>query len=83
MKLIAQIIVAAILLAHTPQAKACDETTIAYITSSGDVVELDDGTEWEIIAGDASAWNEGDDVLVCGTKLINQSDGESIDVVQR
>ena len=83
MKLIARAIVAAILFAHTAQAKACEETTIAFVTNSGDIIELDDGTEWEVVTGDASSWNEGDDVLVCGTKLINKSEGESILAMQR
>lgn len=33
-------------------AQACDEATIGHISANGDIIELDDGTEWEVNLGD-------------------------------
>jgi hypothetical protein len=68
------------------QAQACDEATIDHISANGDIIELDDGTEWEVSPRDQAtvlSWSEGDDVLVCDDKIINKDDGETIDVTER
>ena len=70
----------------TNQAKACDEASIDHISANGDIIELDDGTEWEVGAGNETSvlsWSEGDDVLVCNDSIIHKDDGEKIDVTQR
>jgi len=67
-------------------AKACDDASINHISANGDMIELDDGTEWEVSEGDEStvlSWSEGDDVLVCDDSIIHKDDGEKIDVTQR
>jgi hypothetical protein len=78
--------IAALFLA-TGTAHACDEASIDHISANGDIIELDDGTEWEVSPGDQTtvlSWSEGDDVLVCNNKIINKDeDGEKIDVTQR
>jgi hypothetical protein len=71
----------------TGTAHACDEASIDHISANGDIIELDDGTEWEVSPGDQTtvlSWSEGDDVLVCNNKIINKDeDSEKIDVAQR
>jgi hypothetical protein len=75
--------VAGVVLATQAQA-ACDEASIEHISPRGDLIELDDGTEYIIVSGDASGWTEGDDVLVCGDKIVNKSEnGESVKVAER
>jgi hypothetical protein len=78
---------AAALFLATGTAHACDEASIDHISANGDIIELDDGTEWEVSPGDQTtvlSWSEGDDVLVCNNKIINKDeDGEKIDVTQR
>jgi hypothetical protein len=67
------------------QAYACDEASVEHVSSTGAIIELDDGTTWEVSPGDratVSTW-EGDDVLVCDDKMINKSDGETVHVTER
>jgi hypothetical protein len=76
------ILLAAAFVAVTLPALACDDQTIEHITPSG-IIELDDGTEWEVTSGNTSGFNEGDDVLVCNDTMTNKDDGEQISVSQR
>jgi hypothetical protein len=81
------IMLALFLTASNGVAQACDEASIDHISTNGDIIELDDGTEWEVSPRDqavALSWTEGDDVLVCNDKIINKDeDGEKITVTQR
>jgi hypothetical protein len=85
MKRFTLLLLATLLLAN--QAQACDEASIQHISPRGDIIELDDGTEWTVSRGDRStvlSWSEGDEVLICNDKIINKDeDGEKISVAQR
>jgi hypothetical protein len=64
-------------------ASNCEKHSVDHVTPSGDIVELDDGTEWEVTDGtDVSGW-DGDDVLLCGGTLIHTDDGERAAVTER
>ena len=71
----------AMLLAHP--ALACDESSIETLSEDGDLISLDDGQSYDVLAGDqptAAAWTEGDDVLVRNDKIINKGSGETVEV---
>jgi hypothetical protein len=59
---------------------ACEDgLSIQEVFSGGSIVVLDDGSVWEMTAGDASGWSDGDDVVVCGDEIINTSENEKLD----
>jgi hypothetical protein len=68
------------LLAVAPPTLACEDgLSIQEISSGGSIIILDDGSVWEMTAGDASGWSDGDDVVVCGNEIINTSENEKLD----
>jgi hypothetical protein len=69
------------LLLLAPPALACEDgLSIQEVSSGGSIVILDDGSVWEMTAGNASGWSEGDDDVVCGKEIINTSENEKLDV---
>jgi hypothetical protein len=82
MKLFLRAVALSVLL-WSAQAHACDDQTIEHVSASGDIIELDDGTEWEVTSGSAYGWSDGDEVLVCDDTMTNKSNGERVEVTQR
>ena len=83
MKLKASIIVLGLSLLATGAARACDDVTIDHISQNGDIIETDDGGEYEVTSGSIAGWSEGDEVLVCDGTIIHKDDGEQITVASR
>jgi hypothetical protein len=62
----------------TPAWAACDKDTIDTLSDDGDLIVLTSGGSYDVDPGDqstASGWSEGDDVLVCGNKIIDKDQG--------
>lgn len=64
------------------RAQACEaDLTISTIASDGTIIKLDDGSIWEVEAGDAStssSWAVGEEIVACDDKLINTDDDEDV-----
>lgn len=55
---------------------------IEAVLSDGEVIKLEDGSLWEVDAGDqstASLWLAMTDVVVCDAKIINTEDNETVE----
>ena len=63
-------------------ALACEaDLSIVTVSSDGTIVKLDDGSVWEVEAGDAptsSIWLSGEEIVACDDKLINTDDDEEV-----
>lgn len=58
-----------------------DSHWIESVSSDGTIVKLEDGSVWEVDAGDAvdsSLWLPVSDIVACDDKLINTDDNESV-----
>ncbi len=58
---------------------------IEWVSDDGDVIKLEDGSVWQIDAADAvvsAIWLPVSDIVVCGDKLINADDGESVSAMR-
>ena len=54
---------------------------IESVSDNGDIVKLEDGSIWEVNAGDAidsSLWLPMSDIVACDDKLINTDDKEKV-----
>jgi hypothetical protein len=63
-------------------AQSCDDETIDEVSSDGTIIQLQDGTTWKSLDPSTSAsWTSADDVLICGSEMINKDEGgERVDV---
>lgn len=55
---------------------------IEAVLSDGEVIKLEDGSLWEVDAGDqvtAALWLAMTDVVVCDAKIINTEDNETVE----
>jgi hypothetical protein len=63
---------------------ACYEDTIDTVSEDGDLIVLTSGLAFDVLGGDdvtAALWTEGDDVLICGSTMINKDEnGEKVEV---
>ena len=70
-------------LATAMPSRACESGHwIQEVLSDGEVIKLEDGSLWEVDAGDqstAALWLPVTDVVVCSGKIINTEDNESIE----
>ncbi len=54
---------------------------IEAVLSDGEIIKLEDGSLWEVDAGDqvtAALWLPVSNVVVCDEKIINADDNESV-----
>jgi hypothetical protein len=67
----------------TVYAQACDDGHwIDAVLDDGRVIKLEDGSLWEVSVVDtitSSIWLPISDIVICGNKLINVDDNESVD----
>ena len=67
----------------TTASPACESGHwIDAVLSDGEVIKLEDGSLWEVDAGDqatAALWLAMTDVVVCDAKIINTDDNESVE----
>jgi hypothetical protein len=59
--------------------------SIDAVTGDGHIVTLDDGSIWEVDAGDwitSSLWLPASDIVACNHKLVNTDEGESVEAVR-
>lgn len=63
------------------QAAACEaDHWVSSVANDGAIVTLDDGSVWQIDAGDTvdtALWTAMDDVVACDDKLVNTDEGET------
>ena len=71
--------IVALLLLALPTLACEDGLSIREVSSGGSIIVLDDGSVWEMTAGDASGWSDGDDVVVCDNEIINTSENEKLE----
>lgn len=51
------------------------------MTDEGEIIKLEDGSLWEVMAGDtvdSMLWLPADDIVVCSGGLINTDDNQKI-----
>lgn len=67
----------------TVYAQACDDGHwIDAVLDDGRVIKLEDGSLWEVAVVDtitSSIWLPISDIVICGNRLINVDDNESVD----
>jgi hypothetical protein len=60
-----------------------DGHSLSAVEGDGKILKLDDGTIWEVDDSDSvtsSVWVVASEVIVCGSKIINTDDKESVEV---
>jgi hypothetical protein len=63
-----------------PRARRCESGHFVLDNSYGEVIELEDGTVWEVASYESYTsltWRTGDHIAVCGDKLFNVDERET------
>jgi hypothetical protein len=58
---------------------------IESVTDDGEIVKLEDGSLWEVSAGDtvdSALWLPATEIVACGDRLINTEDNEKVDATR-
>ena len=67
---------------YTPTAAGCESGySVSEVLADGKILKLDDGSTWEVDAGDqatAASW-QGVEIVVCDDKLIDTDDDETVE----
>ncbi|MBV9249711.1 MAG: hypothetical protein JO227_10770 [Acetobacteraceae bacterium] len=80
MKRLVIIVLVAFAATTTAHARCDDERRVEKVTESGRIVELDDGSRWEVEEMDrdvAERWLQDAPITACDHELINQEDHET------